>query len=143
MVMQEVTLTLVSVTCKSCGCVFGLSEDMHQKFRKTHNWFYCPNGHQIYFPQKSDEEKLQEQLKDARARASHQQERAEHFREEWDRADRRRAAIKGHYTRMKNRIAEGQCPCCKQTFNNVRKHMQHKHPEMLEKLDQHQPAGKG
>ena len=138
MLTQEVTVKLVKVTCCNCGCVFGMDERTHWDRKRDHGGFYCPNGHWQHYPQESNEEKARRERDKALQKAARHREQAEHFREQKNHAERSRAAIKGHYTRMKKRIANGVCPCCGRSFTNVRRHMQTKHPDVLQKLKQHE-----
>lgn len=41
--------------------------------------------------------------------------------------ERRLAAQRGVTTRLKNRVANGVCPCCNRTFANLQRHMSTKH----------------
>ena len=44
-------------------------------------------------------------------------------------AQRSIRARKGVATRLRNRIARGQCPCCSESFKNLKLHMKSKHPK--------------
>jgi hypothetical protein len=43
--------------------------------------------------------------------------------------DLERAAFKGQVTKLRNKLARGECPCCSMVFGNVREHIKFKHPE--------------
>lgn len=47
----------VHINCCECGIDFCLPRAREQQLRESHQWFYCPNGHQQYFPQKTKQEK--------------------------------------------------------------------------------------
>lgn len=49
--------------CAWCGIPFALTVDLRNKLLKCHNTFYCPNGHRQSYVEKSEEEKLRDQLK--------------------------------------------------------------------------------
>jgi len=53
-------------------------------------------------------------------------------RERAERTERRLSAQKGVTTRIKNRVANGVCPCCKRSFTDLRRHMETKHPKYAE-----------
>ncbi len=53
-------------TCIKCGIVWAMLGDYISQKRNDHKVFYCPNGHGQHYLQKSDTEKLQEQLKHCR-----------------------------------------------------------------------------
>jgi hypothetical protein len=83
---------------------------------------YCPLGHQHSPAGVTDSEKLKRRL---------QQERAEHDQTKsyLRDAENSRRAQKAAKTRLKNRIANGVCPCCHRTFANLLRHMGEKHPD--------------
>lgn len=58
-------LTHKTLTCchKGCFATITLHPDDERRLRKTHEWFYCPAGHQQHFSGKTDEEKQIAQLK--------------------------------------------------------------------------------
>jgi predicted RNA-binding Zn-ribbon protein involved in translation (DUF1610 family) len=116
------TVTLTPITCVSCGIEFAVPEDYEAKLRRSHKHFYCPNGHDLHFPGKSDVERERESRIMAEARAAQAEDRAEV-------TERRRRAEKGQRTRLLNRIHNGVCPHCKRTFADLAKHMASKHPD--------------
>lgn len=119
--------------CIECGIQFAITERYQQLRSGDHKLFYCPNRHGQFYPGKSDEEKLKEQLR----REKLERESAEASKDlAWVRADkaiRSQRASKGHLTRIKNRISEGVCPCCNRQFPNLQSHMKIKHPKYAEK----------
>ena len=123
----EIVITLRHITCCRCGCVFGMSEKHQQERRDDHRSFYCPNGHSNYYPSESREERLERQLRAANSQRTH-------LSDQLQAEKRSAAALRGHITRMKKRIANGVCPCCNRSFANVRRHMQTQHPEVLQKI---------
>lgn len=110
-------------TCE-CGIVYAVPAVWLEARRRDHATFYCPNGHARHFPQKSDEERLRENLK-------WYERRLETETAEKEAARRSLAATRGVLTRTKNRIAAGTCPCCNKEFKVLAKHMAAKHPEYL------------
>lgn len=61
---------------KGCQATIHLHHDIEARLRRTHESFYCPAGHENYFPGKTDEEKKVEQIERSRDR----------FREMWHEA---------------------------------------------------------
>lgn len=116
---------VVEVCCK-CGIAFAIPEDFQRKVRRTSESFYCPEGHQQYYPGgKSDEAKIKELENELRRESDN----AEFWRGQEAIQKRRVAAAKGRVTRIKNRIANGVCPCCNRHFENVERHMKNQHPD--------------
>jgi hypothetical protein len=122
------SVMMVEMTCPTCGVAYALSEVYRNTRKQDHKNWRCPNGHTLWFPEESDEEKLRRRLKMERAAN-------ERLRMERDASERSRAAIKGHLTRARNRIAKGVCPVpsCKRHFANVENHMRTEHPDYIEK----------
>lgn len=128
----EATIQLAKITCTKdgCGIVFAIPEQFRDERQRDHAIFYCPNGHARYFPTKSKEEILQDELTRERARLD--QAKAEI-------SSQRKSLIasKGQITKIKNRIANGVCPCCNRHFSNLHEHMKQKHPNYQEAKCKH------
>lgn len=130
----NLTITFTTVDCANCHMDFAVTRAFDKARRDDHKTFYCPNGHSNYYPQKSDEEKLRDQLENAQRRAI----RAENSRDSARRLaefERRSAiAYRGHLTRMRNKIANGVCPVagCRRHFDNVQDHIRGVHAAWLE-----------
>ncbi len=129
-----VTITLRAVTCYKCSITFGIESDHLTRLKRTHETFWCPNGHAQTFTGKSDLEREREARESAERNSrfwleQHTQEQAMRIRTE-----RRLIAQKGATTRLKHRAAAGTCPCCHRTFQALSRHMQHKHPEFVKSV---------
>jgi len=48
---------LVIKECPSCGITYAMPIRFDEEKRKTHGTFYCPKGHNLYYPTESEEEK--------------------------------------------------------------------------------------
>jgi len=123
----------VPETCYKCAVVFGMPRVLYNTCRRDKQVFYCPNGHgQSYTTSEADDlrAKLQKQ-EQATAAARAEAERERRWRqegyEERQRLECRLAAQRGVTTRIKNRVANGVCPCCNRTFVNLQRHMATKH----------------
>lgn len=122
---QTVTTTFIAVECATCGCMFGVSKTLDEHRQSDHLDFYCPNGHRLAYQGKSREEKLKKQLDDTSAALARSQSAFATLKRE-------KAAVKGQLTKTKKRVANGVCPCCNRTFQNLGRHMHGQHPEYAE-----------
>lgn len=125
--------TLNQVTCYKCGLLFGLEANHQERLRKSHDGFYCPNGHIQYYNGESDVERrarlAEERARSAESLANYERNRADSNAREANIQTHRARALKGHVTRIKRRVAHGVCPCCQRTFSNLAAHMETKHPK--------------
>lgn len=53
----------IKIECCSCGVLWAVSKELDSNWRKTKNFFYCPNGHNHSYS-KSTEAFLREQLEE-------------------------------------------------------------------------------
>lgn len=119
------TGTLVLEECCNCGISFAMPSDFRSQCLRDHSKsFYCPSGHGQVFSGETEAQKLRRQLNYTRDSETW-------YKDQLGAAERSKAAIKGHLTRARNKIAVGNCPVpdCGQHFSNVREHMNHKHPD--------------
>lgn len=125
--------TLVSESCYKCGVVFGLESRHRDQLLKSHEDFYCPNGHSQHYISETEAERrarlAEERAKSAENTAQFYRERAASNAREANIQTHRARALKGHVTRIKRRVANGVCPCCQRTFSNLAAHMETKHPK--------------
>lgn len=121
------TVHLKWTGCIVCGVPIAMPSQMYDERLRDHRYFYCPNGHRQYFSGKSEEQRLRERL-------AWSESARERLRMERDAEARSRAAVKGHLTRIKKRIAAGVCPCCNRTFSDVARHMAGQHPDYVADL---------
>lgn len=128
-ITETIFITLKSETCCNCGVVFGIESNHRQRLIETHASFYCPNGHSQHYTAKTEAEKLREELERTQQRESDQRRLKEQARAETEKVTRKLISTKGHITRIKNRVANGVCPCCNRTFKQLAQHMKAKHPE--------------
>lgn len=128
-------LTLVSVRCCNCGVVFAMPDYMQSRLKEKGGTFYCPNGHSQHYC-KSDNDVLKEKLQ----REKSARERSEAEAQEW--CDKFQSERKDK-EKLKTRIKNGVCPCCRRNFVNVNRHMKTKHPEyLIEKRKRGRPRKK-
>lgn len=119
-------------TCCKCGMKFGMPNELYLTALQLREQltFYCPAGHpQHYVTGKSQEEKLRQERDRLKQREAMLIDEARQERERRKEAERSAAAYKGQTTRLKNRAKAGVCPCCNRTFENLKRHMDTKHPD--------------
>lgn len=119
-----VEVAIVPVECGNCGITFGLGEAFRDARLDDGQSFYCPNGHHISWEGANEKKRLKRQLENAKAYSRH-------LADQRDAAERSARAYKGVATRTKRRVANGVCPCCTRTFQNVAAHMAAKHPDYV------------
>lgn len=118
-------IKIVIIECASCSVDFGIGKQYQDNRRKDHGSFYCPNGHSNVYNQDNEEEKQ-------RKRADAAEARARSWRDQAEAAERSRIAQKAATTRLQKRVANGICPCCHRSFQNLRRHMSGQHPDFTE-----------
>lgn len=59
---MEVSVELEWTTCVDCGTPFAMTKSMMDDRREKHGAFWCPNGHSLIFPAKSEADKLRDKL---------------------------------------------------------------------------------
>lgn len=128
--------TLTTIEC-TCGGVYAISEkfraEAYELGNRLKTW-HCPYCQCDWgFGGKSQKQKLEDDLTRTKRALEQSQTRT---REAWEEMQNVRITLgnklraeKGAKTRIKNRVANGVCPCCTRTFQNLHRHMETKHPE--------------
>lgn len=123
---------LVTMVCSNerCGVVYALSDNYVAARRRDHETFYCPNGHARHYPGESDIEKAQRLRRLALSRERDAWAALSATRDQLRASERSKAALRGHLTRARNKIANGVCPVgnCRRHFDNVQAHIATEHP---------------
>lgn len=106
------------IECANCGVFFG--SNILRKRREDHKTFFCPNGHNNYFPHDNEAEKLRKQLAEKDTQLA------------WERSQRetetqRARDAEKKLKRIKTRVKAGVCPECNRTFAQLARHMACKH----------------
>ena len=114
------TITMITEHCCNCGVIFGITSDMQDDLKNTKKQFYCPNGHSQHYTGKSDSQKLKELESDL------QRKKQELEIEKRNRISAEHMAEK--LNKKLKRVHNGVCPCCNRSFENLRRHMETKHP---------------
>lgn len=119
-------VSLETLQCPSCAITFAVPEVWQREKRRSHETFFCPNGHNQYYSQETFEQKQIRELREAldkqtrRANAAAQNEMIE------------REARKAVEKKMA-RVSAGVCPCCNRSFQNLSRHINTKHPDFVDK----------
>ncbi len=92
-------------TCSGCGVMWAATVDYIMARQKDHKTVYCPNGCRRHYPQKTDEEKLQDELGKTKERLDAEILCCIEANEQANAIDRSRAAYKGVVTKMKQKEA--------------------------------------
>lgn len=129
--------TLVVHDCPSCGVQYGVTKEFEDRRREDGRTFYCPNGHSVVYngglsAAQKEANWLKRELETSQRLVASARSDATRNREEAERQARRAAAARGQVTRIKNRIAKGECPCCRETFADLGEHMASQHPDYSE-----------
>ena len=117
------------INCCSCGFSVGLPAEFVHRRKKDGKRFYCPSCSKGQSWQKTEEDRLREQLAKETLRLEQAQRDRDRTRLDATQAKRSRAHYKGEVTRLKNRITKGVCPCCNRHFTNLERHMAGQHPD--------------
>lgn len=122
-------ITMVTEECLTCGMSFAMTEDFRSKRLKDHKNFYCPSGHTQYFSADSAEDKLRRENQRLLQGRAQLQDVISDKNKEINYQKNKVRAEKGAKTKIKRRIAHGNCPNCKRSFSNLERHMKSQHPE--------------
>lgn len=108
------------VTCGAKGCPeeFAMSQRTYLRTKRTGETWYCPAGHPRVWLGQTTEQKL------ASAEA-----RETALRDQLHAAEADAEASRSMLIRDRARFANGVCPCCNRTFQNVLAHMKGEHPD--------------
>lgn len=124
------TVEIVAVNCGAyrCGIWFGLERHFYNARRKDGQKFYCPNGHFVNWSD-SENDKLRAEKLRLESSLDYYRGRAQRAEKEVVTHKQRASRFKNDRDRIKNRIANGVCPCCNRHFVNVERHMKTRHPD--------------
>jgi hypothetical protein len=123
--------------CICCFIRFRVPKGFTERRRQDKRSFFCPNGHSMSYTENEADRLRRERdrLKQDQARLEDEarmwQATADDQRRQREAAERQAAAARGQVTKLKNRAANGVCPCCNRTFQNLARHMATKHPTFM------------
>jgi hypothetical protein len=113
--------------CPECGIDLAVPSNFLRVKREQGGDLFCPNGHKFHYT-KTEVQKLQEELEAEKRRTQLEREAKERERARAETMQRSNAALRGQVTKIKHRVGNGVCPCCRRTFQNLMRHMKTKHP---------------
>ena len=118
-----------TISCFKCNMLFAVDAAVRQEWLDKGTTFYCPNGHQQHYCE-SNLQRAEKERDRLKVKLTSQIQRTEWERQEVVNANNRTRSQKAAKTRIKNRIGAGVCPIksCHRSFQNLRKHMETKHP---------------
>ena len=118
------TATYNILNCYKCGIGFGVPSEFERQRRSDRQSFFCPSGHSQWFPGKTDEQRVRE----LQAQVASKNDLLASTQRELNKRHRLQRAAEGKTRAIKRRVANGVCPCCTRTFQNLAAHMANKHP---------------
>lgn len=111
-------------TCCACGIPFFMPTYHYKRLLANKGEsFYCPNGHSMSFTGPTEAQKLKEQLEKVKQEKDKQE---QELQNKWLDA----LGEKYKLEKQLKRIHKGVCPCCNRSFQNLKRHMETKHPEI-------------
>ena len=111
------------INCGECGGSYALIERYVEQKREKKGGWHCPYCQVSwgYFG-KSEADRLKEALKA-------EQERHQRTLALKNEAEAEAKKLAASAVRLKRRVSNGVCPCCKRTFKQLARHMECKHPD--------------
>ena len=132
--MAEAALRLCvnynNIDCCKCGMTFAVPTSWENQRRETHEGFFCPNGHPLFFNVSSA---LERKVQEKDAEIEKLKSRLNWKEQSLLSANRSNIALRGIQTKLKKRISNGVCPCCHRSFIQLQRHMKTKHPDWVAK----------
>ncbi len=129
-----VTVSFDTVTCCACGILFGIPTTFSKKLREGHVIFWCPAGHQQHFPSETEIEKLRRENEQLRKKKEWAEQEARVNKKEAETLKDKLSSARKETKRIKERVKNGICVCCRRTFSNLAHHMKTQHPEFTHVL---------
>ena len=105
-----------------------MTQQLNDRHHEKHSDFYCPNGHCLVWNQETEAEKLKRELRWERDRLASERARA-------DGAEASLRATKGHVTRLRKRVLDGECPLCGQHLRDVARHVKRVHSDETAEIE--------
>ncbi len=139
--MSELFTTVqVQLVVRTCWCgmphavpkTLADAQDRDFEDGKPQSSIYCPLGHQHIRSGSTKVQKLERELQRERQQADQIKSDRDYQQKKRQEAEKSLTATKGVVTRLKNRAANGVCPCCNRTFSDLQKHMRSNHPDFAE-----------
>jgi len=120
-------VSLVAETCATCGIDYAVPDWVQQQRRRDGAGLYCPMGHaSVYSP--SEVAQLRHELDAIQLRLAQADDQRMAAQRDAQAAREQLAAATGQMDKLKRRVGNGVCPCCKRSFVHLQRHMNTKHP---------------
>lgn len=124
---EFISITWQTMTCGACGVHFQVPNAFYRERYENGKDWYCPNGHVRVFRER-EVDRLKRELETVTKRKE--------WAEQAEKKARHAEAIaRGKLKAQTERVKNGVCPCCKRSFQNLRRHMASKHPNWDEPKD--------
>lgn len=132
MLATNATITIETIICCVCGVAFGLPSTLAMERRSNKQSVYCPNGHDLALMVASDsaEAKLKKELEREKQRREMAEREAKYEAERANKAEAKTDRVKAERKRILKRIANGVCPHCNRSFEDLHRHMNTKHADV-------------
>jgi hypothetical protein len=119
--------------CCACKCEVWIPDALYEAALHSRGpngiHYYCAYGHSQHYVQgESEETKLRRERDRLVQRLAEKDDEIARQRGLRESAENSARTLKGHVTRIKNRVGHGVCPCCSRTFGNLARHMATQHP---------------
>lgn len=110
------------IHCCNCGMAFAMTTEFQRRRLDDRKSFYCPAGHSQVYTGLSEAQRLKKELDQTTQRLERVEGQVATVRRERDH-------IAKAHKKMRVRVMNGVCPCCNRSFDNLRMHMETKHPD--------------
>jgi DNA repair exonuclease SbcCD ATPase subunit len=98
-----------------------IPNDLYVEATRNHKkQVFCPLGHSFVYGGDTEEKRLRDELQREKDRVAAERSRA-------DGAEASLRATKGHVTRLRKRVLDGECPMCGQHLRDVARHVKRVH----------------
>jgi hypothetical protein len=128
----QIEFEMKTEKCINCGVPFGLPDYFRNELLRSHHTFYCPNGHGQIYSGENKEEQLARELAESYKRLEFSRNEARSLKNQRDEMEAKLKTATASTKRLKTRIKNGVCPCCKRTFKQLARHIENKHPNYSE-----------
>ena len=120
---------LTTMVCGGCGGIYAIAEIYRQNKYDSGGYWHCPYCEIPWGYGTSAIDSLNKKLTEAQRQVDLERKRTEWAQQEARTTEYRRRVLKGQVTKIKKRIGNGVCPCCNRSFEDLRRHMNTKHPD--------------
>lgn len=124
--------TTLTITSCWCGISQAIPDSLYREARDNGTSVFCPLGHKWTFTE-TELDRTKRRLSQMQADSRNGWAAAGAARDQAQAAERTARALRGHLTRLRNRIANGVCPVtgCKRHFDDVQGHITTVHADWL------------